>query len=154
MIGIRATCGTGALVSQYYEVGGVTLWNPSNGASRLFLRQVAVFEEEVELFSRIGPMQADEAEVSPSFFEAFVGAILAWRGRTGHAVIQALSDGFIATCLVLADRAGVVPRWPELAADEAEGSHDLQVGTLAALGESWQTRVREQAAALAGFMPR
>lgn len=154
MIGVRATCGMGALLSQYYELGGVTLWNPSNGASRLFLRQVAAFEEEVGLFSGIGPMQADEAEVDLSSFEAFVGAVLAWRARTGHAVIQALSDGFIATCLVLADRAGAAPRWPEPAAGDANGSHDLQVRTLVTPGESWQTRVREQAAALAGFMPR
>ncbi|WP_245985008.1 DUF6086 family protein, partial [Streptomyces tateyamensis] len=34
-------------MSQYYNMGDETLWNPSNGASRLFLRQVAVFEEEL-----------------------------------------------------------------------------------------------------------
>lgn len=141
-------------MSQYYELGGVTLWNPSNGASRVFLRQVAVFEEEVGLFSGIGPMQADESEVGLVPFEAFVSALLAWRARTGHAVIQALSDGFIATCLVLAERAGAMPSWPELAVGAADGSYDLQVQALVTPVESWQTRVREQAAALAGFMPR
>ena len=66
-------------MSQYYEVGGLTLWNPSSGASRLFLRQVALFEEEVGLPSGIGPMEADETEVSPALFGAFVSALMAWR---------------------------------------------------------------------------
>lgn len=140
-------------MSQYYDLGDVRLWNPSQGASRLFLRQVALFEEELGLVSGIGPMEADEAEVSLGSFEEFVGALLAWRARTGHAVIQALSDGFIATCLVLAERGGATLGWPESAADDA-GLHDLQVQALVTPGESWQARVHEQAAALAGFMPR
>jgi hypothetical protein len=44
--------------------------------SRLFLRQVALFEEEVGVPSGIGPMEADEAEVSLASFGAFVSALL------------------------------------------------------------------------------
>jgi hypothetical protein len=43
-------------MSQYFDMGEETLWNPSNGASRLFQRQVAVFESELGLPSGIGPM--------------------------------------------------------------------------------------------------
>jgi hypothetical protein len=111
-----------------------------------------VFEEELGLESGIGSMEADEAEVSPGLFEDFVCALLAWRARTAHAVIHALSDGFIATCVVLADRAGASLRWPEPAV--ADVSHDPQAQALVTPGESWQARVREQAAELAGFMSR
>jgi len=136
-------------VSQYYEAGAVTLWNPSNGASSLFLRQVALFEEEVGLPSGIGPMEADEAEVSPASFGAFVSALLAWRARTGHAVIQALSDGFIAVCLVLSERADIKPHWPEVS--EARRVEDT---SSAASVSGWETRVRELAGMLAASMPR
>jgi len=34
-------------MSQYFDLGDETLWNPSNGASRLFRSQVAVFEAEL-----------------------------------------------------------------------------------------------------------
>ncbi|AWI31978.1 hypothetical protein E3E14_24525 [Streptomyces sp. ICN441] len=36
----------GAALSQNFDMGDETLWNPSNGASRMFRRQVAVFEAE------------------------------------------------------------------------------------------------------------
>jgi hypothetical protein len=141
-------------VSQYYEVGGVTLWNPSNGASSLFLLQVALFEEEVGLPSGIGPMEADEAQVSPASFGAFVSALLAWRARTDHAVVQALSDGFIAACLVLIERAGVEVHWPESRVGDVSGAHDVQVTSPVASAIGWESRVREQAGMLTGFMPR
>ncbi|WP_254882141.1 DUF6086 family protein [Streptomyces sp. NA03103] len=38
----------------YFELGDETLWNPSNGAGRLFMRQVEVFEAELGLPSGIG----------------------------------------------------------------------------------------------------
>lgn len=154
MIGGWAAGGTEGLLSQYYELDGVTLWNPSSGVSRLFLRQVAVFEEEVGLFSGIGPMESDEAEISLASFEAFVTALLACRGRRRHGVIQALADGLIATCLVLADRAGATPRWPGPAAGDADAAHGIQAQVLGMPGVSWQARVRAEAEALAGFMAR
>ncbi|WP_438319755.1 DUF6086 family protein (plasmid) [Streptomyces sp. HUAS TT3] len=44
-------------------------------------------------------------------FEAFVGALLAWHRRTSHAVTAALSQGFVVTVLVLAERAGIQVEW-------------------------------------------
>ncbi|MEU9635820.1 DUF6086 family protein [Streptomyces tendae] len=41
-------------MSMYFCIDGETLWNPSNGAGRLFLRQVEVFEAELNLPSGIG----------------------------------------------------------------------------------------------------
>lgn len=143
-------------MSKYYELGEVTLWNPSNGASRLFLRAVTLFEEEVGLPSGIGPMREDEAQISPGVFEEFVHALLAWRGRTNHAVVSALSDGFVATVLVLADRAGIVA-WPDRASDGTAERRDVQAGPGAvAVGDpdGWEDELRNQARELAGFMPR
>ncbi|MFI1621035.1 DUF6086 family protein [Streptomyces lydicus] len=39
-------------MSQYYDMGDQSLWNPSNGAARLFLSQVNVYQAEVERPSR------------------------------------------------------------------------------------------------------
>lgn len=52
-------------MSQYYDMGDQTLWNPSNGASRLFMSQVSVYQAELGLPSGIGPMQADECQIDP-----------------------------------------------------------------------------------------
>ncbi|PBC86909.1 MULTISPECIES: DUF6086 family protein [unclassified Streptomyces] len=106
-------------MSQYYDMGDQTLWNPSNGVSRLFLRQVALHEEELALPSGIGPMDADECRIDPTDFTAFVDALLARHRHTGHAVMIALSEGFVATVLVLAERAGIEVDWK--AADRATG---------------------------------
>lgn len=84
-------------------------------------------------------------------------ALLAWRRRTHHAVMSALSDGFLATVLVLADRAGIVVEQPyRLSGDTTEG-RDVQAGPSGASAidsDSWEAGVRGQARELAGFMPR
>ncbi|MEU6971995.1 DUF6086 family protein [Kitasatospora aureofaciens] len=94
-------------MSQYYDLGDRTLWNPSNGVSRLFLRQLADFEAELELPSGVGPMVNDEARIDPVAFGVFVRALAAWYQRSRHGVLRALSGGFVATILALAERAGV-----------------------------------------------
>lgn len=98
-------------MSQYYDLGDETLWNPSNGASRLFGRQVAVFEAELELPSGIGPMENDECQIDPVIFGIFVNALLAQYRSTSHAILLALSEAFTATMLVLADRAEIEVNW-------------------------------------------
>ncbi|WP_416385394.1 DUF6086 family protein [Streptomyces sp. NRRL B-1677] len=44
-------------------------------------------------------------------FKALVDALLAWHRRTSHAVMAALSEGFVVTVLVLAERAGIQVEW-------------------------------------------
>ncbi|MEV0545281.1 DUF6086 family protein [Nocardia salmonicida] len=145
-------------MSQYYELDGTTLWNPSNGASRLFLNQVGFFEEELGVSSGIGPMESDVCEVTPVVLEVFLATVLAWRGRTGHAVVQALSDGFLATLLVIAERAGVTMPWAAPSDRGTGGMHDAQVRSSPLSrdgGESeWGATVRERARQLDSFMAR
>ncbi|MFB6555746.1 DUF6086 family protein [Streptomyces sp. NPDC056405] len=121
-------------MSQYFDVGDETLWNPSNGAARLFLRTLRVYEEEVGLASGFGPMENDECQVDPAALEAFVNALLAWHDRRSHHVIDALSWGFTATVLALARRAGAEVRWP---------AHSER---------GWGVRVREWADELDGHL--
>ncbi|MFD9928459.1 DUF6086 family protein [[Kitasatospora] papulosa] len=45
-------------MSQYYKLGGQTLRDPSNAASRLFMSQVTVYQTGVCLPSGIGAMEA------------------------------------------------------------------------------------------------
>ncbi|MFF0614079.1 DUF6086 family protein [Nocardia tengchongensis] len=145
-------------MSQYYELDDATLWNPSNGVSRLFLGQVRLFEDELGVASGIGPMEADACEVVPAQLGRFVDALLDWRGRTNHVVIQAFSDGFIATMLVLAERANVELDRNMSAPNTVEGMHDLQASSipLPRSGEApgWSVAVHEHAHQLARFMLR
>ncbi|MFE3646120.1 DUF6086 family protein [Streptomyces sp. NPDC059169] len=142
-------------MSQYFSLGDVTLWNPSNGVSALFLGQTAVFAEVLGLPSGIGPMEEDEAEVAPDSLASFVGALLAWRDGSNHAVLEGLSDGFIATMLVLAERAGAEVRWPGKPGSAQVGLHDVQVAPAkAGSGVGWAVRVREQARQLDLAMAR
>ncbi|KQY36371.1 MULTISPECIES: DUF6086 family protein [Nocardia] len=145
-------------MSQYYELDGTTLWNPSNGASRLFLNQVGFFEEELGVSSGIGPMESDACEVTPVVLEVFLATVLAWRGRTGNAVVQALSDGFLATLLVIAERAGITMSWAALADGGTGGMQDVQVRSSPLSGDGgefeWSATVREHARQLDSFMAR
>lgn len=147
------------MVSQYFDLGGETLWNPSNGASRMFRRHVALFEAELELPSGIGPMENDECQIDPVALEAFVNALLARHRRTGHAIVLALSEGFTATVVVLAERAGISLDWARLGSAPAAPFADAQVCAgagwpVAADGGAWSAGLRKKARELGGRMPR
>lgn len=116
-------------MSQYFDMGDETLWNPSTGASRLFLRLVEAFEAELGLPSGIGPMEDDECQIDPVTLEAFLNALLAHHQRTTHAVILTFSEGFTAALLVLAQRAGVEVRWPPPDNDQEDKSQNTQGST-------------------------
>lgn len=146
-------------MSQYFEMGDKTLWNPSSGASRLFLRQVALFEHELELTSGIGPMEDDDCPIDPVAFELFVHALLIRHRRTSHAIVRALSEGFIATVLVLAGRAGTTVDWARVGAAPDDPPTDVQVSDpsgMSAPPESgaWESGLRVRARELSRFMPR
>ncbi|GAA2646036.1 DUF6086 family protein [Streptomyces vastus] len=146
-------------MSQYFDLGNETLWNPSNGASRLFQRQVAVFEAELGVSSGIGPMENDECQIDPITFETFVNTLLAQHRRTTHAIVLALSEGFIATVLVLAERAGIKVDWARLGTTPDGPLEDVQVSVLTGMSApaeagAWGSGLREKARQLGRRMPR
>ncbi|MFF8726009.1 DUF6086 family protein [Streptomyces sp. NPDC015171] len=145
-------------MSQYFDIGDETLWNPSNGAARLFLRQVEVFEAELELPSGLGPMRNDECTIDPAVFAVFAHTLLARHRRTGHAVVLALSEGFVGTVLVLAQRAGVAIDWARLEADPDGPLSDVQVSPAGVSGPGaggpWAASLRALADRLSRGMPR
>lgn len=138
-------------MSQYFDIGDESLWNPSNGAARLFLRYVRLYEEELGVPSGFGPMENDECEIDPAVFGTYVDALLELHDHTRHRIIDALSEGFIATVLVLAERAGIEVRHPA-SADGPEGLRDVQVPLIDA-GER-AGRLRERVGVLGRQMPR
>ncbi|GGW62266.1 DUF6086 family protein [Streptomyces xantholiticus] len=120
-------------MSMYFDIGDETLWNPSNGAGRLFLRQVEVFEAELKLPSEIGQGKywgdPDTLEVDPAVYAEFARGLVAWHCQTGHSVILALSEGFVATAVALARRAGIEVEMPEPGSGHVCGGEgrDVQV---------------------------
>ncbi|MFF0390240.1 DUF6086 family protein [Kitasatospora sp. NPDC004615] len=140
-------------MSQYYDIGDETVWNPSNGASRLFMSQVSVYQTELGLRSGIGPMQADECQIDPVVFKEFVDALLAWHRRTTHDVMAALSEGFVVTMLVLAERAGIEVNWQSAGSAEDGGLKDVQVPAAPGSAEAaWMAALQHKARELGRFM--
>ncbi|WP_432590766.1 DUF6086 family protein [Streptomyces sp. HD1123-B1] len=140
-------------MTQYYEMGDQTLWNPSNGASGLFMSQVSVYQAELGLPSGIGPMEADQCQIDPVMFKAFVDALLAWHRRTSHGVMAALSEGFVATVLVLAERADIEVNWQSAGFAEVGSPRDVQVPTaLDSTEEAWAAAIQQKSRELGRFM--
>ncbi|MEU8625557.1 DUF6086 family protein [Streptomyces sp. NPDC048669] len=140
-------------MSQYYDMGDQTLWNPSNEVSRLFMSQVSVYQAELGLPSGIGPMQADECQIDPLVFKEFVDALLAWHRRTSHAVMAALSEAFVATVLVLAERADTEVNWLPADFTEDAGLKDVQVPAAPVSSEAaWAAALQRKSRELGRFM--
>ncbi|MFG3105203.1 DUF6086 family protein [Streptomyces tendae] len=118
-------------MSMYFDVDGETLWNPSNGAGRLFLRQVEVFEAELDLPSGIGQGKywgdPDTLEVVPAVYADFARSLVDWYCGTGHSVILALSEGFVATAVALARRAGIEVEMPAPSSGRMRGGVECDV---------------------------
>ncbi|MFI8201946.1 DUF6086 family protein [Streptomyces sp. NPDC085937] len=146
-------------MSQNYDVGDETLWNPSNGVSRMFQSQVAVFEAELGQPSGVGPMANDECQIAPDTFETFVNALLARHRRTTHGVWLALAEGFVATVLVLAERAAITVDWEELGGAPQGPFEDVQISALTGMstpadGAAWAAGLRARTRELGRHMAR
>nr|WP_308371777.1 DUF6086 family protein [Streptomyces sp. MCA2] len=89
----------------------------------------------------------------PVVFTAFVDALLAWHRRTSHAVMVALSEGFVATVLVLAERAGIEVTCQSAAFTEADGLKDVQAPTAPDPFEgAWAAAIQQMARELGRCM--
>ncbi len=94
-------------MSQFFLARDQVLWNPASAVAALFLRSAQALEPEVRLPSGLGPMQEDECHIDLESFAAFIEALVIRFERSNHTVQRSLMEGFIATSLVLIDRAGV-----------------------------------------------
>jgi hypothetical protein len=94
-------------VSQFFMIGRESLWNPASGVSRVFMRVADALSADVGVPSGVGPMLGDEAQVDLPVFQVFTDTLVSRFYRDSHHPIQrSMTEGFIATALVLLDRAG------------------------------------------------
>lgn len=137
-------------MSQYYIADDVVLWNPPNGASRVFLGQVRLFEHELSMASGFGPMESDECRIDSEQFTTFANALVSYSQSTKHQVLQALMDGVVVTVLALAERAGLSVQSPAQSA-----RHDVQVSREAPAPEAVpEHELRRRARDMLASMPR
>lgn len=117
------------------------------------MSQVSVYQAELGLPSGTGPMQADECQIDPLVFKRFVDALLVWHRRTSHAVMAALSEGFVATVLVLAERADIEVNWLPAGSTEDGDLKDVQVPSAPVTSEvAWATALEYKSRELGRFM--
>jgi hypothetical protein len=93
-------------VSQYFQVGDQILWNPSNRVAKLFIRMADVAAEIAEQRPGIHDTGSDEYELDPVAFATFVDALTRRYLSSSHLIMRSLLEGFLATALVLVERAG------------------------------------------------
>ncbi|MEV6903249.1 DUF6086 family protein [Amycolatopsis sp. NPDC051372] len=125
-------------MSQYFEVGDKTLWNPSNGVGLLF-RSAEAVAPIVELPTGIGPAAADEWAVDLPVFTAFVDALVDRYQRSNHLILRSMVEGFLATAMVLLDCAGA--EIPALGREPGPDVRDISmVGTQPPAGKLAELR--------------
>ncbi|GAA2896984.1 hypothetical protein Acy02nite_80810 [Actinoplanes cyaneus] len=113
-------------MSQYFQAGDLVLWNPSNGVATLFVRTSEAMAPLVGLPTGIGPCVNDEYEIDLDMFESFVDALAARYLSANHPILRSLVEGFLATAIVMAQRAG--RELPALRAQSKPRWWDLSVG--------------------------
>jgi hypothetical protein len=89
-----------------FNVGDLTVWNPSNTVARLFKEEAEAIAATFDIPSGLGPIIEDECEIDVVVFEAFVGQLIKQYEQVVHPIFKTLTVGFIATASVLVERAG------------------------------------------------
>ena len=97
-------------MSQTFWLGRTAVWNPSNGVGLLFVRTAQAMEPLVDLPCGIRPAlhiaSADEWAIDLPVFQRFVHALADRYQRSTHLILRALTEGFVATAMVVLERAG------------------------------------------------
>jgi hypothetical protein len=139
------------LVSQYFQVDDLILWNPATRVAELFFRTSEALAPTVGLPTGIAPVVADEYEIDLDTFTVFVDALVRRYLSSSHTILRSLLEGFAATAIVMVERAGRHVS----ALDDAPtlDSRDVSVGPagIAPLGDA--TRLRALAEEHARVMP-
>ena len=139
-------------VSQYFRVGQQVLWNPSNGVAELFVHTAQTLAHIQDVPSGIGDMDADEYEIDPDSLSAFVNALVGRYVASHHPILRALLEGFVATAMVLVDRAG--RDTPALDDPPPLELRDVSISTAGMAPRADAARLRRLAQEHARAMPR
>lgn len=113
-------------MSQYFEVGDLVLWNPSNGVALLYARAVEAVAPLVEVPTGVGECIADEYEIELDVFVAFVDSLADRYLNSNHPILRSLVEGVLATSIVMVQRAG--RELPALVAEKKTFWRDVSVG--------------------------
>jgi hypothetical protein len=94
-------------VSQYFQVGDLVLWNPSNTVAQLFARMTEAMVPVAECPSGVGSdIGRDEYEIDPDIFAVFVDALTKRYLATNHPILTAMLEGYLPAALVMVKRSG------------------------------------------------
>ncbi len=104
-------------MSYIFEVGDTTVWSPGLRVGALYTRMAECLAEWVGVSSGLSKMANDYYIVDAERFAAFIQALLT-DPSSGHPIFNELTRGFIATSMVMLNRAGVSPHLPD-----ASGQH-------------------------------
>jgi hypothetical protein len=142
-------------MSQYFEVGDRTLWNPSNGPGTLFVRMAEALEPVAGLPSGIGvgqwgPGDPDCHGIDLDAFTQFTDTLVRRYRASNHLILRSLMEGFIATAVVLVQRGGGTV--PALSEDPGADDRDVQVGPSGPAAKADPDRLAELAAEHAASM--
>jgi hypothetical protein len=136
-------------VSQYFEVGEQTLWNPSNGPGVLFVSVAKALEPVAELPSGIGvgrwgPGDPDCHGIDLDAFTRFTDALVRRYRSSSHLILRSLMEGFIATAIVLVERGGGTV--PALSEQPGADTQDVQIGPNGLAANADTDRLTQRAA--------
>ncbi len=93
-------------MSCLFEIDGTVLWSPSNTVARIFKGEAEAIASAFRVASGLGDIIEDECQVDLPVFEGFLAAAARQYQQTAHPILRSLMTGFLATAMVLAERAG------------------------------------------------
>ena len=143
-------------MSQYFDVGEQTLWNPSNGPGTLFVDMVKALEPLAGLPSGIGvgrwgPGDPDCHGIDLVAFTSFTDALVRRYRGSNHLILRSLMEGVIATAIVLVERGG--GSVPALTEQPGTDTRDVQAGPNGLAARAQPHRLTELAAEHSAAMP-
>jgi Family of unknown function (DUF6086) len=119
-------------VSQYFKVGGVSVWNPATTPAQLFYRTAGAMTLVARQPHGIVDLEYDEYDVDLPVYQDFVAALTRRYLDATHSVIVDLAGGFLPMAVAFLRAAGGdVPLLAETAAGDLEAARKVPAGEYA-----------------------
>ena len=100
-------------MSVYFEIRGVSVWNPAASVGVFYADQLEAAARFADLGSGLSSLEADSFVIDPARFGALINQLIGTYDGSNHTVLRHQLRAVLAPALVMLSRAGISHDMPD-----------------------------------------